>query len=179
METQPRNEDGATVAVVTGVIDVLEIEARIDASPGVESVVHLGDILSPIVEPPISEQKSKSAERQIFLMVTRNAIRNECGPQMIQVPTPALAVSSETKQDSLVDLCVRIGFVLPFVPSPTTENSEPVIQVLFEIDSESILNRRLQGVSSDFWRGRRPIQEIIHSCAIDAHVGVVHKREKA
>jgi len=47
--TEGGDEDGAAVAVITGIFDVLNAGCEIKAAPGVDGVVGLNDIFAAVV----------------------------------------------------------------------------------------------------------------------------------
>jgi hypothetical protein len=54
MEAQRWNKYGAAVTVVTRMIDILEVDGRIDAPPQVQCVKRLHDIFAAVVELAVS-----------------------------------------------------------------------------------------------------------------------------
>ena len=52
-------------------------------------------------------------------------------------------------------------------------------EFLLQVDAETVLHGGLQGMSADFRTRRFARQKIVDRLAVDAHVGVVHKRQQA
>jgi hypothetical protein len=58
MKTQARYDDGASVTIVSRVVDILEIERGVYPPPNVQGVVCLYDIFATIVELPVPQYES-------------------------------------------------------------------------------------------------------------------------
>ena len=55
METCPRSEDWPAVAIVAGVVDVLDVQADEDPTPHVRIVITLDNILPAIIQSTITK----------------------------------------------------------------------------------------------------------------------------
>ena len=108
-------------------IDVLKSERRIKSAPHVHRVKHFDDVFSPVIQMAIAEQKSQAAQRQIFLVIARNAVGNKSEPGAIVpfCPQP-FPLRPGAEFDGVVDFGVRVGLMLAFVPSPATEKARPI-----------------------------------------------------
>ena len=132
---------------------MLQIEGREDAAPDVRRVVTLDDILPPVVQLAIAEQESDAAERQILLVIPRNSIGNKCQSGTIQFSLPLRSLPASADLHRLVHFRVGVRFMLPFIPSPSRKEAEPIGERLFDIHAKSILDGGLQRVRGDL-RGR-------------------------
>jgi len=72
--------DGAAVAVVAGIVDVLDIEGEEETLPGVPGVVALDNVLASIVQAAIAEQKTEAAVLQIILVIFLMALLTKAVP---------------------------------------------------------------------------------------------------
>jgi repressor of nif and glnA expression len=70
VQAERRNQNGAAIAVIAGIVDVLKIEAGVNATPEMHGVIGLEDIFPAVGEAAISQQKAESAESEILLMVS-------------------------------------------------------------------------------------------------------------
>src|SRR6476660_2312631 len=155
VESQRRHNHRAAIAVVAGVVDILETRGRINAAPNVQGVVHLYDIFAAIVETAITQQKSRAAEREIFLMIPRNAVGNKGDAGAIQCSSPSPTVCRYPDLRGLVHFGVGVRFVPTFVPAPASERGEPVVERLLEICAEAILHRGAKRMGDDLRYGRQ------------------------
>src|SRR5579863_4034146 len=128
MQAEGRSNQGAAVAVVAGVVDVLRVERREDSAPHVQRVVGFDNVLAPIVQFAVAEQEAEASEGQIFLMVARNSVGNERQARAVQLPFPLGSLRAGADLLGFVHFGVGVRFVLPFVPSPSREKSEPFRQ---------------------------------------------------
>jgi hypothetical protein len=140
VQAQAGNENWSSITVITGIVDVLQIQGGINSAPEVERVVCLFDILSPVVEATVPQQKTKSSESQVRLMIARNGIGNKRESHAVRSSVPGGASGAQTKEKSLVVFRIRIGFVVAFVPSKATENSQPIVQRLLKVQSETVFD---------------------------------------
>jgi hypothetical protein len=69
VKSKCRHEHRAAVAVITGIVDVLQSKRRIDPTPQVSGVIGLDNVFPAVVETPVSEKKPRAAQREVFLMV--------------------------------------------------------------------------------------------------------------
>jgi hypothetical protein len=69
VEAQRRHKDGAAIPVVSRIVDVLPPQRRIYSAPDVERVIGLDNIFAAVIQAAITQKKTRSAQRQIFLVV--------------------------------------------------------------------------------------------------------------
>ncbi len=74
VEAERGDEDGAAVAVVAGVVDVLQAGRDVNAAPDVGCIVGFDDIFAAVVEIAIAEQKAEAAIGEIILVVLLDCI---------------------------------------------------------------------------------------------------------
>ena len=58
MKAQTRHDDGASVTIVSRVVDILDIERGVYPPPNVQRVIRLCDIFATIVELPVPQYES-------------------------------------------------------------------------------------------------------------------------
>ena len=77
-EFQVKSESGgqhrAAVAIVAGMVDVLEIQAGENPAPQVRVVIALDNIFSTVIQCAVAKEKPRSAKGQVVLVVGRNTI---------------------------------------------------------------------------------------------------------
>ena len=95
VQAQCRNQDGAAIAIVAGIHDVLESEGRVGATPGVQRVIGFDDIFAAIVEAPVPEKKTEAAESKVLLMVARESVGDESYASAIEFPVPAYTAGAK------------------------------------------------------------------------------------
>src|SRR5260370_24128075 len=175
MQAQRRHDYRSAVPVISGIVNVLQAERRINPSPHVECVVGLDDIFTPVTQPPVAQQKAQATEREVLLMVSRDAVRIKYQTGAVEFSMPRLAVDAGADLHGLVHFRIRARFMPAFVPSPSAKHAHPVIERLFEIHAETVLDGCPERVCSDIRRSRYPGKKIVHRFAITSHVGVIHK----
>src|SRR5882762_1480551 len=175
MQAQAWHDYRSPVPVVAGIVDVLQAKRRINSPPHVECVVGLDDILAAVIETPIAEKKTGAAEREVFLVVTRDAVRNKYQTGAVELSMPRLAVCARADLRCLVHFSIRIGFMPALVPSPSANHAHPVVDLLFEIHAETVLDCCPERVCGNIRLGRYPGEEIVDRLAVTSHVGVIHK----
>jgi hypothetical protein len=96
------------VTVVSRIVDVLKIDPAENAMPEMRIVVALDDGLSAVGQSPISQQKAASTKFKIALVVRRDSIGDERGPNFILFAPPTVAREIRAQFDRLVYLGVRV-----------------------------------------------------------------------
>src|SRR5260370_27335798 len=69
--------------------------------------------------------------------------------------------------------------MLAVVPSPASKDVHPIIELLFEVDAETVLDGCTQGMRGYIWLWSDSGEEIVDSLAITAHIGVIHETQEA
>jgi hypothetical protein len=77
VQSQSRNQNGPAVPVIARVRDLLKIERAVYAPPEMNIIIPLEDVFPPIPKSSVAQEKSQTAEFQIFLMVSGYRI-NSC-----------------------------------------------------------------------------------------------------
>src|ERR1700674_5455638 len=178
MQSQCRHDHRSPVPIVSGIVDVLQAERRINSPPNMERVIRLDDVLAPVIKAAIAEKKTGATEREVFLMIARDAVRNECHTSAIEFSMPPLAVAAGADLRRLIHLRIGKRLMPALIPSPPAEYPHPVIQRLLETHAESVFDRCLQRMSRDIRLGRYPREEIVDGLAVTPHVGVIHKTQE-
>ena len=111
----------ATVAVVAGIDDVLQTGCDVDAAPDVGGVVGLENILAAIVELAVTEEESKTARGEIFLVVFLDGVGDEGDAGAVLLAMPPRAIGADALREGLVDFGVGERFSLAVVPAKARE----------------------------------------------------------
>src|SRR5437879_2317500 len=143
MQSQRRHNHRSPVTIVAGIVDVLHAKRRVNPAPQVKGVVTLDNVLATVIKAPIAQKKTQSTQREVSLMVSRDAIGNECQTRAVKFPAPPLATAANSNFYRPIHFGVGERFVPALVPSPTPKHAHPIIKGLFEIRPKSILDRRL------------------------------------
>src|SRR5260370_6824217 len=175
MQAQRRHDYRSPVPVISGIVDVLQPERRINPSPHVECVVGLDDVLTPVSQPPVADQEAQASQREVLLMVSRDAVRIKYQTGAAEFSMPRLAVDAGADLHYLVHFRVLQRFMPALVPSPSAKHAHPVVERLLEIHAETVLDCCPERVCRDIRRSRYPGKKIVHRFAITSHVGVIHK----
>src|SRR6267154_1681743 len=178
MKAQRRYNHRPAIAVISRVIDVLHSKRWGYSPPKMERVISLDNTLTAVIETAIAEQKAMTTEREVSLMIARDAIRNKNQTGAIEFSIPSLSVPAGADLRRLVDFRIRERFVPAFVPSPPAEQTHPTIKRLLEIATEPILDRCPQGMSGDIRHSGPACQKIIDRFSIASHVGVIDETKE-
>src|SRR5712691_9909101 len=144
MKPQRRYDYRPAVPVVSRIIDVLQAKRREYSSPKMERVISLDNIFAAVIETAIAKQKAMAAEREVLVMIARDAIRNKNQTGAIEFSIPPLSVAAGADLRRLIHFRIGKRLMPAFVPSPPAEHAHPAIERLLEITAESILDRCLQ-----------------------------------
>ncbi len=138
MEAETGSQHGPAVAIVAGIVDMLNIDARENSAPYMGVVVALDDIFAAVIQGAVAQQKSQTSQREIVLVVGGDAIRNKNRANFVLL-RDASAVSCQVGADldGLVDFGVGVGLMLSFVPSPAQEAANQWRAVLLQVDRRS------------------------------------------
>src|ERR1035438_9823818 len=91
MKPQARHQHRSPVAVVTGIVYVLQVESGVDAPPDVHVVISLENVLAPVIESAITQQKAQSAQPQIILVVFLYGVGHHHHADLVALALPALS----------------------------------------------------------------------------------------
>ena len=167
------DEDWAAIAVVAGIVDVLEAGGEVDAAPGVNGVVRLDDVFASVVKVAVAEEKTEAAIGEIGLMILLDGVGDEGDASTVLFAMPPCAGGTKAFGEGLVDFGVGEGFGFAVIPAEAGEGGEVVREVLFEVHAESVFAGDVPGVGGDIGDGSEASIEVCDGVAIDAHVGVV------
>src|SRR5216683_3937815 len=179
MKPQRWHNYRSAVTVVPGVVDVLQPKRRINPAPQVQRVVSLSNVLAPVTEASVAQQKAMATEREVLLMIARDTIRNKSHAGAIEFSIPTLSAAAGANRRRLIHFRIGERLMPAFVPSPPAEHAHPAIERLLEIDAESILGRRLQGMRRDIRFGGPACQKIVDRFSVTSHVRVIQKTQEA
>src|SRR5271166_1568305 len=118
------DEDGTAVAVVAGVVDVLQAGCDIDAAPDVEGVVGLQNIFAAVVQLAVAEEKTEAAIGEVGLVVLLDGVRYKSDSCAILLTMPPGAVRAQSAIYGLIDFGVSEGFGLAVIPAYAGESGE-------------------------------------------------------
>src|ERR1035437_8894850 len=144
-----RNDDGAAIAVVTGIDDMLHTGCEVYTAPHVRRVVGLKNIFAAIIQLAIAQQESQAARREIVLVIFLDGVGHERDAGAILLAMPPCALGSHALRKGLVYLRVGERLGLTVVPSEAAEGGEILSETLLEVDAEAALAREVPGVGGD------------------------------
>src|SRR5258708_4955441 len=101
-----------------------------------QCVVGLNNTFAPVIQAPVAQKKTGSAQRKVLLVIARDSVRNKNQPRAVKFSAPSPAVATNSDWRRLVHSRVGKRLVLAIVPSPSSEYSPPIIERLFEIGSK-------------------------------------------
>ena len=122
---------------------MLHAKRRINPAPYVNGIVALNNVLAPVVQTAIAQKKSRATECEIFLVVPRDAVRNENQSGTVKFPVPPSTAAGNAYFCRLIHFGVDERFMPSFVPSPPAEHSHPVFEWLFEIEAKPVFDSGL------------------------------------
>src|SRR5664279_3279879 len=179
MQAQPRHGYRAADLVISGVVDVLQVEGKEHTAPDVRGVEHFLDGFAAVRESAIAQNESQAPVGQICLMRFRDAARYERGSGAVEAAMPARALYIHAQLYAFVIFGVGERLMFPFVPSPAPEGPNVSREFLLEVNSEAVFDRSLFSRSRDIRRRRDVIEIELHRFLIVAYVGVVDVIKKA
>src|ERR1700722_10802935 len=142
-----------------------------------QSVIGFLSGFAPVIETAIAQQKAVAAQRQIFLVISRNSVRNKNGPGAVEFSAPALSGRSSAQLHGAIYFGVGVGLMASFVPAPASESTEPLFEWLFEVCAEAVLYGGEQRMGRYFRDGGWNCEVIVDGFAVASHVGVIHIRK--
>src|ERR1700682_4080286 len=148
VQAQGGNNDRSAVAIVTGIVNVLYASRWVKPAPKMHRVIGLLNGFTSVIETAITQQKAVAAQSQILLVISRNTIRNKSYSGTVEFSAPAPAGRSCTNFYGAVHFGVGIRLMAAFIPAPASENTEPIVEWLFEVCAEAVLYGGTQ------WMGR-------------------------
>ena len=77
MHANRLNERRTTIAVVTRMRDVLQVERIVDTAPRMQVVIALKDVLAAVVQVAVAEEKAQAAQPQVRLMIFFDGVGDE------------------------------------------------------------------------------------------------------
>src|ERR1035441_8101456 len=107
--------------VISGVVDVLQVEGKEHTAPDVRGVEHFLDGFAAVRESAIAQDESQAPVGQICLMRFRDAARYERGSGTVEAAMPARALYIHAQLYAFVIFGVGERLMFPFVPSPAPE----------------------------------------------------------
>src|SRR5882762_1988113 len=107
MEPQGRHDYRSPVLVVARIVDVLQAKRRIKSPPNMERVISFDNVLAAVIESAVAEKKTGTTESEIFLVVSRDAVRNKYQSRAVEFSMPRLAFAAQANFHCLIHF--RIG----------------------------------------------------------------------
>ena len=149
MGAEGGDDDGAAVAVVAGIVDVLHAGREIDSAPDVHGVVRLEDVFAAVVEVAVAEEESEASGGEIVLVILLDGVADEGDAGAVLLAMPPGAVRADAFGERLIDFGVGEGLGLAVVPSEAGEGGEVVREILLEVDAEAVLAGDVPGMIGD------------------------------
>src|ERR1700691_3434109 len=85
MQARAEGDDRPACAIIAGIVDVLAIEGGEEAAMDRDRKVIIGlhNFLGAIGQPPVAQEKTETAQRQIFAMVAGDTVADERNAELI------------------------------------------------------------------------------------------------
>src|ERR1700682_6007822 len=143
LHVQPdgRNPHWPAIAVVSGIGNVLEIEAGEEPRKQTGVVIRLPDVFPAIPQPSIADQKIVPAAREVILMDTGDSARRKFSGGRVERPAPPPPGNRNTTGSQAIDGGERETLRLPVIPTEPRKDADVLIHLLVHIQPESILQR--------------------------------------
>src|ERR1035437_6845879 len=104
------DDDGATVAVIAGIGDVLHAGRQINTAPHVNGVIGLEDVFAAVVEVAVAEEESEAAAVEVVLVILLDRIPHEAHAGATLLALPPRAARSHTFRERLIHFRIGEGF---------------------------------------------------------------------
>src|SRR2546430_5166193 len=88
---------GPPVLVVARIVDVLQAKRRIKSPPNMQRVISLDNVLAAVIETAVAEKKTGTTESEIFLVVSRDTVRNKYQSRVVEFSMPRRRVGKECR----------------------------------------------------------------------------------
>src|SRR5580704_12547944 len=128
---------------------MLHIDGIEQPLPRMPRVVALYDVLAPIVQIAVAQQKSQPAQAKVILVIALDRVRYHRNRHLVLRPVPAISRVVGAGLHRLIDFGIGEGLVLPLIPSETPEHAKILRQLLLRVVAESILERAVVLVFTD------------------------------
>src|SRR5262245_13388140 len=109
--------DRAAVAVVSRVVDPLEVDAHDDPLADLQAVVRLDDLLVPVAQRSVADDEAQAARSQIVAVGIRQTVEDDGQSETVLRPAPARPFPDQARSHRSVNLGERPRFRLAVVPS--------------------------------------------------------------
>src|SRR5260370_19884596 len=103
MKPPRADRDWAAIAVVTGVVDSLEIGRHVNAMAQLESVIRLQDFLVPIMERSVAQLEAQAACGEVGGMDPGNSIDDALQGDLVALSSPASYLTNQAQTCRPVD----------------------------------------------------------------------------
>src|ERR1035437_10706675 len=113
MQPQPRHGNRAADAVISGIVDVLQVEGEERTAPDVRGVEGFLDGFAAVCQSAIAEEKSQAAVGPICLMRFRDAVRHERHSGTVEAAMPAGALCIHAQLHTFVIFGVGERLMFP------------------------------------------------------------------
>ena len=90
VEAESWDQHRAAVAIVAGIVNVLQVWAREDSPPHVRVVVGLENGFPAVIQGSVAEQEALPSQFQIMLVVGRDSVRHKDAADLIQRTMPRI-----------------------------------------------------------------------------------------
>src|SRR3989442_9732780 len=77
MEAHRGHQHRAAVAIVAGIVDVLQDQRSEEATPEVDRVISLDDEFPPVIQPAVAQQEAAPAKRKVAAVVAPKGILSQ------------------------------------------------------------------------------------------------------
>src|SRR5438105_8559195 len=112
-------------------------------------------------------------------MVVGYSVGDNCNAGLVGGAAPSLSLNVSSNCDGVVDLGVSERFIAAFIPPGPEVQVDAVAQLLFDVQSETVLAPALLAVRFDIGYRIAVVEERVDRLSITAHIGMVHKGENS
>jgi len=92
VQSEAGDEHRPAIAVVAGILDMLQVGSHVNSAGDMCGVVSLDNIFATVIQTGISEKKAQASGGEIKLMIFADGVRDEGYACAVLVPVPRSAV---------------------------------------------------------------------------------------
>ena len=86
MQSEAGDKHRAAIAVVAGILDMLQVRGCVNSAPDMRGVVGLDNIFATVIQTAVSEKKAQASVGEIKLMIFADGVRDDRYARAILVP---------------------------------------------------------------------------------------------
>jgi hypothetical protein len=121
VQSSARDNYRTAIAIVAGIIHVLQVKRPEHSAPQIRAVETLEDFFLSIRHPSAAQKKPATSKLKVPSVVPGYLIHNECRAPMVQLSAPSLAAARCPERNAFIHFCISERLVASFIPSPSCE----------------------------------------------------------